>query len=1297
MATLPWFVGPASAGIGWGDSTDITGAAIKVPTYYANSPSGFRPDPLGGVTPINTGTPLQKFVDGLPGIPGFTTYNAGAFYNPDGTNLNGQAMPLAKADTTSYPGCRYYTIGVVEYTSRMHTNLPKATTLRGYVQLETDVINNTVTPGISKHIALTYPNGSPILGQQGQQLYAVDQPNFLGPVIATTTGTPVRITYANLLPTGHFNAGDRFGDLFLPVDTTIMGAGTGPLGAGELYTQNRISIHHHGGDTPWISDGTPHQWTVPKGETTSYKTGDSFSLVSDMPDPGDGWGTLFFQNDISGRLMFYHDHALGLTRLNVFGGMAAGYLIFDKPALGENRLITAGVLPTEQIPLVIQEKTFVPQDVKALGGLNGTTPVGQDEKWDTAHWGQPGDLWFPHVYEFNQDPNSFDGTNPPGRWDYGPYFWPIFPASGALPTGEFGNVSTTPEAFGDTPLVNGTAYPVLNVDPKAYRFRILNASNDRMLNLGLYVAADNTTPTTFNATGAVMCDGVNPVPVSRCTEVKMVPFGANAVFPAYWGTPDNREGGVPDPATAGPDIIQIGTEGGFLPAANVIPSTPINFEYNKRSVTILNVLEHGLFLGNAERADAVIDFSQFAGKTLILYNDAPAPLPAGDPRIDYYTGNLDMSGSGGAYPTLPGYGPNTRTVMQIRVSTAAAVPFNATNLVNALPQAYADVQPKSVVAGPAYDAAFGTANSAINQYGRIFTGSINQPTFTFKTGDEVTYHPMIPNTLTIDTKMVTVPEGGTAAMPVYNKAIQELFDPHGRMNATLGVEIPFTGANIQTTVPLEYIDPATEVIADGETQIWKITHNGVDTHPVHFHLVNVQLLNRVGWDGTVKPPADNELGWKETVRMNPLEDVFVAVRAKAPKIPFGVPESVRPMAPAEPLHSTAAFSNLDPLTGNAYAVPVTNENTNFGWEYVWHCHILGHEENDFMRPLIFRFKSLVPHTVTGVNAVRNGANRIDVSWIDPTPITNPATYGDHSNEIGFIIERSDNGGPYLQIASTLANTTSFSDTNAPTGPTYLYTVRAYNAAGTSGLPIPDDIGAYRAGEWYMDVNNNGAWEPGTDFYGFFGTADMTPITGDWNGDGRKEIGAYRAGDWYLDLNGNGLWDGEPTDVLIASFGDATDIPVVGDWNGDGIASIGIYRPGTSTWYLDYDGNGAFQTAVDVTAPFGQVGDIPVVGDWDGSGTDDIGVYRNGRWELDFNGNYIWEGSPTDILVASFGVAGMLPVVGDWTGIGVDRIGAYRDGDWYLDIDGNGIWNPAIDRQMGPFGVAGMVPMIGSRN
>ena len=90
-----------------------------------------------------------------------------------------------------------------------------------------------------------------------------------------------------------------------------------------------------------------------------------------------------------------------------------------------------------------------------------------------------------------------------------------------------------------------------------------------------------------------------------------------------------------------------------------------------------NVDLHSLLIAPAERADVIVDFSAFAGQTLILYNDAPAAFPARDPRYDYYTGNGDYRETGGAPSTLPGYGPNTRTMMQIKVAAAAPAPaFN---------------------------------------------------------------------------------------------------------------------------------------------------------------------------------------------------------------------------------------------------------------------------------------------------------------------------------------------------------------------------------------------------------------------------------------------------------------------------------------------------------------------------------------------------------------------------------------------------------------------------------------------
>ena len=109
-------------------------------------------------------------------------------------------------------------------------------------------------------------------------------------------------------------------------------------------------------------------------------------------------------------------------------------------------------------------------------------------------------------------------------------------------------------------------------------------------------------------------------------------------YPELWPT-DGREGGVPDSQAAGPEWIQIGTEGGFLPKPAVIPQQPITWNIDPTMFNVGNVQDHSLLLGSAERADVIVDFSKYAGKTLILYNDAPTAFPALDPRTDYFTGD----------------------------------------------------------------------------------------------------------------------------------------------------------------------------------------------------------------------------------------------------------------------------------------------------------------------------------------------------------------------------------------------------------------------------------------------------------------------------------------------------------------------------------------------------------------------------------------------------------------------------------------------------------------------------------
>ncbi len=261
----------------------------------------------------------------------------------------------------------------------------------------------------------------------------------------------------------------------------------------------------------------------------------------------------------------------------------------------------------------------------------------------------------------------------------------------------------------DTPLVNGTVYPYIDVKPQAYRLRILNAANDRFLNLQLYCAKSNAPM--WDSAYTTLLD-------ANAGEVNMVPAVATAGFPANWPT-DGRVGGVPDPAAVGPSFIQIGTEGGLLPAPAVIPNQPVGYLYDRRNIVVLNIDTHALLLGPAERADVIVDFSQLPStcSTLILYNDAPAPVPAFDPRNDYYTGDPDLTGVGGAPSTLPGYGPNMRTLMQFRVSGTAAPAYNLAALQTALPAAFAASQPAPLVPESAYNAAY-NANYT-DSYARI--------------------------------------------------------------------------------------------------------------------------------------------------------------------------------------------------------------------------------------------------------------------------------------------------------------------------------------------------------------------------------------------------------------------------------------------------------------------------------------------------------------------------------------------------------------------------------------------------
>ena len=193
----------------------------------------------------------------------------------------------------------------------------------------------------------------------------------------------------------------------------------------------------------------------------------------------------------------------------------------------------------------------------------------------------------------------------------------------------------------------------------------------------------------------------------------------------------------------------------------------------------------------------------------------------------------------------------------------------------------------------------------------------------------------------------TFETAATSGTPYYGRLIQMLGTTRVKGVDQWGIPIFYEG----------YQEGRGDVVKRGATEIWEIYNLTGDTHPIHFHLVNVQVLNRQAFDdvgymtaganpanagkdvdptpyliGSPVPPDPNEEGWKETVRMNPHTVTRVIMRFDLPKLPWPVPISTRlanPMMPPSP----------------------NNPRIN-GYEYVWHCHILEHEEHDMMRALV---------------------------------------------------------------------------------------------------------------------------------------------------------------------------------------------------------------------------------------------------------------------------------------------------------------------------------------------------------
>jgi FtsP/CotA-like multicopper oxidase with cupredoxin domain len=390
-----------------------------------------------------------------------------------------------------------------------------------------------------------------------------------------------------------------------------------------------------------------------------------------------------------------------------------------------------------------------------------------------------------------------------------------------------------PEFVGDTIVVNGKAWPYLEVQPKRYRFLFLNGSNARTYELFL------------------------PVPI--------------------W---------------------VIGSDGGYL-------DSPAR-------VTKLVIMP-------GERYDVIIDFAGLAGANVTLRNTAKTPYPNGETPKGNTVGRILQFRVGSGPVADASYDPASGTPLRTGAQKIVRL---------------ADPAAGAVKAGVTVDK---TRELTLNESMKMPSVALNP------VNGELTDY-----------------EGGPLEVLVNNTAYTgEFARPYGDFT-------PITVGG-QTTY-------YSELPEEGSTEVWEIVNLTADAHPIHLHLVQFQLVNRQAFDvrrysevyeaafptgmyqpefgppldyraannplsagkdggnpdvtpylrGPVRPPAAKESGWKDTFLVPPRMVTRFVVRWA----PTGLPVAAA---------SADRHYPFDPNGASMHG-------------YVWHCHIIDHEDQEMMRP-----------------------------------------------------------------------------------------------------------------------------------------------------------------------------------------------------------------------------------------------------------------------------------------------------------------------------------------------------------
>ena len=280
--------------------------------------------------------------------------------------------------------------------------------------------------------------------------------HYAGPIIETQlTGSPgLRVLWRNELTNQFLGKA--------PNNVLAFGARVG-MEEAHMLAKSHNQVHMHGARVPGTSDGNPM-------ETFHPREAHGFSYPNQQP----------------GALLWFHDHAMDVTRLNVYAGLYGAHLLRDPSE--------AALLPTgkHEIVMILGDRSFT----DSTGGLP--------------------------IQLFYEQPVDFVAAKPsePAHWE------------------------ATPEFAGDYPVVNGKIWPKHNVEPTFQRFRLANGANARIFQLSFFDGAVTPTKIPFDVIGSDggflikpdhRTQGVHLAPGERLDIV--VDFSSHAGQQIFLGTP----------------------------------------------------------------------------------------------------------------------------------------------------------------------------------------------------------------------------------------------------------------------------------------------------------------------------------------------------------------------------------------------------------------------------------------------------------------------------------------------------------------------------------------------------------------------------------------------------------------------------------------------------------------------------------------------------------------------------------------------------------------------------------------